>query len=138
MRQTPEEIAALCYYSRTEDHCRDNSTVHTSCRVEGTEIHLCSVHWNNWSRLVHDDERLKNHCPRCVNAYLVRLESQAYSPAVTIADEPITGPLAEAIDRALLASGILAPTRTEILRRLAADTDAYVAAVMSRQAGAMA
>jgi hypothetical protein len=54
-----------------------------------------------------------------------------------VADEPITGPLAEAIDRAMHAEGVLAPTRERILRRLAADTDAYVAAVMSRASAAV-
>lgn len=129
-----EDAASLCYYSRTADRCREKSVVHSSCKVEGTEIHLCQRHWDNWMRVIAGDESLKTHCPRCVTAYVARREMQAMNPAVAVADEPITGPLADAIDNAMHAEGILAPTRRAILRRLAADNDAYVAAVMSRSA----
>jgi hypothetical protein len=133
-----EESADLCYHSRTDDCCRERAVTRMTCRVEGTEISFCARHWMNWKVVLQQDSRLKDHCPRCANAYLSRLEQQAANPSVLIADEPITGPLAEAIDNAMHESGVLKPVRDEVLRRLAANTDAYVAAVMSRQVGTVA
>ncbi|HLY73658.1 MAG TPA: hypothetical protein VKU80_06025 [Planctomycetota bacterium] len=133
----PEEQSVMCWFAR-EGHCREKATVNTACKVEGTEIHLCQRHWSEWSLKSRDDDRLKAHCPRCGPTYLARREQQANDSSVVIADEPITGPLADAIDKAMHSEGILAPTRQRILRRLAADTDAYVAAVMSRHSEVMA
>lgn len=114
--------------------CKRDATVHVFCKVEGRDTHYCQVCWSEWARSVTGDEKLALHCPRCSAAYVARRETQANHAAVTVADEPITGPLAEAIDQAMHAAGILAPTRHEVLRRLAANTDAYVASVMSRNA----
>jgi hypothetical protein len=134
--QTLDERAALCYFSRF-DTCSDTASVSVLCKVEGTEFHACARHWSEWTRSAVNDSLLSAHCPRCAPAYIARRESQASNTAVTVADEPITGPLADAIDNAMHAEGVLAPERARILRRLAANTDAYVAAVMSRQNGAI-
>jgi hypothetical protein len=132
MEQDPSDI---CFY-RTSEHCRIQAMVHVFCQVEGRDTHFCRDHWQAWSLSVRGDDVLAKHCPRCAPAYLARRESQATSVDVTVADEPIVGPLADAIERAMHAEGILEPVRMRVLRRLAADTDAYVAAVMSRQNGA--
>lgn len=128
------DSTVICVNHNTNG-CRNTATIHVFCKVEGRDTHFCQPCWTDWSRYASGDEKLALHCPRCAQAYLARRESQAHSTAVTIADEPITGPLAEAIDSAMHAAGILKPTRDEVLRRLAANTDAYVAAVMSRHAG---
>jgi hypothetical protein len=114
--------------------CRREAVVHVFCKVEGRDTHYCKICWSEWSRSAAGDEKLALHCPRCSSAYVARRAAQAAHAAITVADEPITGPLAEAIDQAMHAAGILKPTRDEVLRRLAANTDAYVASVMSRQA----
>lgn len=114
--------------------CRREAAVHVFCKVEGRDTHYCQICWSEWARTVAGDEKLALHCPRCAAAYMARRAAQAAHAAISVADEPITGPLAEAIDQAMHAAGILKPTRDEVLRRLAANTDAYVASVMSRQA----
>lgn len=86
---------------------------------------------------VRGDDALAMHCPRCAPAFIARRESEVSDPLVNVASEPITGPLAEAIDKAMHAEGVLGPTRLAILKRLAADSDAYVAAVMSRSAATL-
>lgn len=118
--------------------CSRDATIHVFCKVEGRDTHFCQICWSDWSRGASGDEKLALHCPRCAPAYMARRAATAASAAITVADEPITGPLADAIDGAMHAAGILKPTRDEVLRRLAANTDAYVASVMSRQAGVMA
>jgi len=131
-----QDTSGICYY-RNSDGCKSPAVVHVFCKVEGRDTHFCQGHWSLWSRTVSGDELLAQHCPRCAPAYLARREAQAASTAISVADEPITGPLAEAIARAMHAEGILEPVRLRVLRRLAADTDAYVAAVMSRSAGTL-
>jgi len=131
-----QESSEICFY-RNSARCRDIAVVHVFCYVEGRDTHFCRSHWNEWSQTVRGDELLAKHCPRCAPAYLARREAQAHSNNTVIADEPITGPLAEAIDRAMHAEGILEPVRQRIMRRLAADTDSYVAAVMARQSGSV-
>jgi hypothetical protein len=118
--------------------CKRDATIHVFCKVEGRDTHFCQPCWAEWSRSAAGDEKLALHCPRCAAAYVARRAATAAHAAITLADEPITGPLADAIDHAMHAAGILKPTRDEVLRRLAANNDAYVASVMSRQAGVMA
>lgn len=114
--------------------CQRDAVIHVFCKVEGRDTHFCQTCWSEWSREAAGDEKLALHCPRCAAAYVARRAAQAAHAAITVADEPITGPLAEAIDQAMHAAGILKPTRDEVLKRLAANNDAYVASVMSRQA----
>jgi hypothetical protein len=128
--------STVCIYSKTED-CRVTAEVHVFCSVEGRDTHFCTVHWGRWSRQVSGDEALSKHCPRCATPFLARREAEARNPNISIASEPIRGPLADAIDKAMHAEGVLAPTRRAILLRLAADTDAYVAAVMARSGAAI-
>lgn len=135
MNKIPEDPAAICFHYN--NGCRFPAEVHMFCKVEGRDTHFCSRHWREWQRSIAGDEPLSQHCPRCAPAFIARREAQASAPNIKVADEPITGPLAEAIDRAMHAEGVLAPTRERILRRLAADTDAYVAAVMSRASAAV-
>lgn len=52
--------------------------------------------------------------------------------------QPYTGPLAEAIDRALLAEGVLGDTRKRVLSRLANDSDPYIATLLRSVSGAAA
>lgn len=131
-----QDQSSICYY-RNSLGCREVAVVHVFCKVEGRDTHFCRGHWATWQETTQGDELLAQHCPRCAPAYLARREAQAQTPNVTIADEPITGPLATAIEQAMHAEGILAPTRQRVLRRLAANTDSYVAAVMSRQNGSL-
>ena len=119
-----------CFYSR--EGCREPATVTIFCHVEGRDTKLCHRHIVEWRNQSNGDEMLSKHCPRCAPSYIARRESQAYSPRIAIADEPISGPLADAISEAMHAEGILVPVRQRVLRRLAANTDAYVAAIMSR------
>lgn len=128
----PQDTSSICFY-RNSTGCKKAAVVHVFCKVEGRDTHFCQDDWQTWSRSVAGDELLAQHCPRCAPAYIARREAQATSAAITVADEPITGPLADAIEQAMHAAGILKPQRDEVLRRLAANTDAYVAAVMSRQ-----
>lgn len=129
---TPDS-SSICFY-RTNGNCHREATTHVFCKVEGRDTHFCAIHWQEWSMTVRGDDALAQHCPRCAPAFIARRENAANNPLISMASEPITGPLAEAIDRAMHAEGILAPTRERVLRRLAADSDAYVAAVMSRSA----
>jgi hypothetical protein len=128
--------STICIYARDEG-CRVTAEVHVFCSVEGRDTHFCTVHWGRWSRQVAGDEALSKHCPRCAGAFIARREAEANNPAITIASEPIRGPLADAIDKAMHAEGVLGPTRRAVLLRLAADTDAYVAAVMARSGAAI-
>lgn len=127
------DSSSLCV-SRNVTGCRREAVVHVFCKVEGRDTHYCRSCWDDWARRCSGDDKLAMHCPRCAAPYMARRVSQATQAAVSVADEPITGPLAEAIDHAMHAAGILKPTRDEVLRRLAANTDAYVASVMSRNA----
>lgn len=131
-----QDTSALCFY-RFNKGCGAAAVVHVFCKVEGRDTHFCQAHWQEWSAFARGDDLLAQHCPRCAPAYLARRETQAASAAISVADEPITGPLAEAIDRAMHAEGILEPVRIRVLRRLAADTDAYVASVMARSSGTL-
>jgi hypothetical protein len=130
------EISDLCFFARRNE-CKEAATINVQCKVEGTAIHFCAKHWQEWMSRAAGDANLQAHCPRCAPAYIDRRNAQAFNNSIVIAEEPITGPLADSIDHAMHAEGILEPTRLRILRRLAADTDAYVAAVMSKSAGAV-
>lgn len=118
--------------------CRERAGHLIFCKAEGTEMRLCPGHYRAWQAEAGTDEGLRIRCPNCAPGYLSRRESQAHSPQVVIADDPISGPLAVAIDRAMLASGVLKPTRDQVLRRLAADPDAYVSSVLAQSAGSVA
>jgi hypothetical protein len=126
-----DEIVRACRYT---DNCSIRAAVTLFCKVEGVDIFMCPAHHREWTTRVSADVGLQQRCPRCAPAYEARRYAQAYNPVVTIADDPITGPLADAIDRAMNQEGVLLPVRQRILRRLAADTDAYVAAVLARTA----
>lgn len=130
------ELSEMCFFARRNE-CKNAATINVQCRVEGTAIHFCQGCWGDWMRTAAGDENLQAHCPRCAPAYIERRNAQAFNNSIVIAEEPIIGPLADAINHAMHAEGILEPTRLRILRRLAADTDAYVAAVMSKSAGAV-
>lgn len=126
-----DSVVRACRYT---DNCRTNATLTLFCKVEGTDVYLCVAHHREWSARVQADSGLSHRCPRCAPAYEAKREAQAFQPHITIADDPITGPLADAIDRAMNLEGVLKPTRDRVLRRLGADTDAYVAAVLARTA----
>jgi hypothetical protein len=128
---TGEEIVRACRYT---DNCRTRAELNLFCKVEGVDVFMCRAHHREWTARVQQDPGLQSRCPRCAPAYEARRNAQAFDPVVTIADEPIVGPLADAIDRAMNQEGVLKPVRDRVLRRLAADTDAYVAAVLARTA----
>lgn len=48
---------------------------------------------------------------------------------------PLTGPLADAVERALLAEGISGDARARVLARLANDTDPYIASLLRSVSG---
>lgn len=126
-----DEIVRTCRYT---ENCRYRAAVNLFCKVEGTDVFMCEAHHREWTSRVVQDPGLVHRCPRCAPSYEAKRNAQAYNPVITIADDPITGPLADAIDRAMNQEGVLKPARDRVLRRLAADTDAYVAAVLARTA----
>ena len=130
-----DDYQLICRYP---EGCREKAVSLIFCKAEGTEMRLCGAHYRAWQAEAGGDTGLQLRCPNCAASYKLRRESQAQSPAVVIADEPITGPLAVAIDRAMLAAGVLKPTRDMVLRRLAADPDAYVSSVLAQSAGSVA
>jgi hypothetical protein len=123
---------------RHPEGCSERAESLIFCKAEGMEMRLCHKHNAAWKAMAGTDPGLQLRCPSCAPSYLARREEQAHNHRVTIADDPITGPLADAIDRAMLAEGIYSPVRQAVLRRLAADTDAYVASVLARSAGSLA
>ena len=126
-----EEVVRTCRYIES---CHARAATNLFCKVEGVDIFMCQFHQREWTSRVAADPGLQQRCPRCAPAYEAKRNAQAFNPVVTIADDPITGPLADAIERAMNQEGVLKPIRDRILRRLAADTDAYVAAVLARTA----
>jgi hypothetical protein len=132
-----DDPSSICYYT-ISGNCGRTAVVHKFCSVEGRDTHFCTEHYRMWMAETVGDEFIAKHCPRCAPAARMRREAQGHGGHVAIADEPITGPLADAVDAAMHAEGILLPVRKQVLRRLAANTDSYVAAVMARQAGSLA
>jgi hypothetical protein len=132
---TNDDYQLIC---RHPSICRERAIALLFCKAEGMEMRLCGAHHREWQAEAGKDPGLSTRCPNCLPGYRARKESQAFSPRTTIADEPITGPLADAIAAAMLAEGVLSPTRERVLRRLGANTDAYVASVLAQSAGSLA
>lgn len=112
--------------------CKEDSVYSFLCKVEGTDTRLCKRHLDEWRRTVQQDTSLAQNCPKCAPAALQRRQFQASSPSVAIADEPLTGPLAIAIESAMLREGVDVLTRRRVLMRLAADQDVYVSSLLAK------
>src|ERR1700691_3728804 len=72
------------------------------CKVEGKSLDLCANHHSIWVAQVRMRTELQGHCPNC--AHLVEITASKIPKPDT---QPLTGPLAEALDNAMLRSGVL-------------------------------
>jgi hypothetical protein len=117
--------------------CRIKAEVIWICRVEGREVTLCGPCDQAWKRMANITPALQQRCPHCASKYH---ESRQISPSGhstgPLGGLPIEGPLAEAINRAMLAEGISGDARRRVLTRMAADSDPYIASLLRSVASA--
>jgi hypothetical protein len=112
-------------------HKRPEPAVRTiMCRVEGSGFDLCKSHDIEWVVRVQHNQGLQGHCPKC--AHLVEIQDSKNPRHDT---QPLGGPLAAALDDAMMRSGVLIDKRQMTLRFLAENTDPYVGSILRSTAG---
>lgn len=123
---------------RPED-CTGFAAVTWICQVEGREVNLCLPCSQAWKVTARRNPALINRCPNCAPSYYASRQVRDRGPRTgTISPDsrPYTGPLADAIDRAMLAEGILTDVRKRVLSRLAEDEDPYIGMLLRSASGA--
>jgi hypothetical protein len=117
--------------------CRKAATYVHMCKVEGSEFAMCKKHEQEWKGKTNGRPDFQIRCPRCLPLFIAAGGGRdAPKKADGSLPDPITGPLADAFDRAMYLEGILGPTRQHVLRRLAATEDTYVRAIFRSTAAA--
>lgn len=114
--------------------CKKIATYVHKCQVEQSEFAFCQNHEKWWKARTHGNHEYQIRCPRCLPVYLERIR-QPSSSVQSILPDPISGPIADAIDDAMYRQGVLGPDRTMVLRRLAASESSYVRAIFRSTAG---
>jgi hypothetical protein len=121
----------------TPEGCRVTAEVSWTCRVEGRSVQLCGVCDQAWKKMANQTPALRQRCPHCAPQYF---NSRTISPSGhttgTSDGEVLTGPLADAITRAMLAEGISGDARRRVLARLVDDTDPYIVQLLRSTASA--
>jgi hypothetical protein len=122
---------------RTEDgiwcdvkKCRIKAFRIHSCNVEQSEFAFCEQHNKDWVEKTRGTQQAFR-CPRCLPNFLTQQENAANLPnhALVQLPPPIVGPLAMAIEDAMMREGVLSHNRIKVLQRLAACDDPYVSAI---------
>jgi hypothetical protein len=123
------EDGVFCDIGRnTKQSCHTQATYIHSCNIEGSEFAFCHKHEIEWKARTSHQPDFQIRCPRCLPQYLQTVTNARNRNSNSLPD-PITGPLADAIDMAMYREGILTPTRLNVLRRLAAIDSSYVRAI---------
>lgn len=108
-----------------------------TCRIEGRSVQLCSNCDRAWKQMANKTPALLMRCPHCAPQYFNSRQVSATGHTTGTSDgEVLTGPLADAISRAMLAEGISGDARRRVLARLAADTDPYISQLLRSTASA--
>lgn len=124
------EDGVFCDMDRnTNKPCRKQATYIHSCKIEGSEFAFCHKHEIEWKARTSHQPNFQVRCPRCLPQFLASTENSSHSTNQNGLPEPITGPLADAIDMAMYREGILTPTRINVLRRIAGTDSSYVRAI---------
>jgi hypothetical protein len=120
--------------------CQGVAIVRWICHIEGREVRLCAPCDRAWKEMASKTANMKLRCPNCASNYHATRQMNGSGEHRTgPADaEPLTGPLADAFTRALLAEGIPSDARARILARLATDSDPYVSSLLRSVSGAAA
>ncbi len=122
----------------TKSRCRSNATYIHSCRIEGSEFAFCRKHEVEWKARTNGNEHFQIRCPRCLPQFISQSSNRFSAENNSSLPDPVTGPLAAAIDEAMYREGILTPTRVNVLRRLAATDSSYIKAIFRSTADAEA
>ena len=109
--------------------CEEFAAVAWFCVIEGKEIALCGTCNRTWRARAAVDKNLQNRCPHCASFVGVSGPAPVQSPLVP----PLSGPLADAIDKAMFTEGLLVDVRKRVLRRLGANV--AIAALSRQQIG---
>ena len=96
--------------------CQDTPDVRITCIVEGASLMSCHSCFQVWQKESAANPGFENRCPRCAGWNPERMPVRAFTKA-----SPLHGDVAEAIDRAMHAEGLLLDVRHKVLQRLAQD-----------------
>lgn len=117
-----------------ESHRRPEPAQHViMCKVEGKQLDLCSNHRSIWVAQVQMRPELSGHCPNC--AHLVEIVASKSPRPDT---KPLAGPLADALDNAMLRAGVLVDKRQMVLKFLSENNDPYVGSILRTTSGVAA
>jgi|SRR5271165_5839665 len=97
--------------------CKENASIAWMCAVEGVEVSACDPCLKEWRRMAVADPRLAPRCPRCAST-VKPLRPTATSPET---DKPLTGIIADALEHAMFAEGVLVNARRKVMLRLARE-----------------
>jgi len=107
------------------------------CTVEGRDIELCRHCHAEWRRYVGAVPALQPRCPRCAPSYVKTHSAEIEAARLRISGEdaiPLSGPLAEAISKAMFSEGVLVDVRRRVLVRLRmmaqTEQDSYAASLL--------
>jgi hypothetical protein len=108
--------------------CGNQANYVHPCKIEGSEFAFCKGHEAEWKAQTTNQPNFQVRCPRCLPQFLASVDARLLRPVSSL-PEPITGPLADAIDMAMYREGILTPIRMNVLRRLGKNDSSYVNAI---------
>lgn len=108
--------------------CGRKATHIIACQIELSEFAQCEQHKKEWVGKTRGKPDQEMRCPRCLPGYLAR--TRPVYPTDSNLPDPSTGPLADAFANAMHMEGILRPTITRVLRRLANTQDPYVQGIL--------
>lgn len=98
---------------------------------------MCGPCDKTWKQTARRTPALIQRCPNCSHEYF-RSRAIPERPSGNTGNsknEPLTGPLADAMSRAMSAEGLAADVRARILSRLANDDDPYISSLLRSLSG---
>lgn len=118
----------LCDTLGREDYpgCERKAVIALSCHVEGRQYALCRPCDATWKKKASGNAGVSLRCPLCVHIFLAT-EAGAPVPQAPARQDPMVhsaplrGPLADVVDYAMYAEGLLIDVRGRVLRRMASD-----------------
>lgn len=111
------------YAKQEQEHCQVNypgclniPEVRIYCKTEQTSRLACHNCHASWRSKIAENNTISERCPVCADH-----DYSVARPAPAPVPLPLRGPVADAVDKAMHAEGLLIDVRKRVLQRLAKD-----------------
>lgn len=101
--------------------CAGDAVLIMYCQAEGRAVPMCAPCNRAWRERARGDSGLAARCPLCAPSWLATQSSPAVAAVPAPAGTMLSGPVADLLDAAMKAEGLLVDVRQRVLLRLGSE-----------------